>query len=51
MDVDQFSKEFQNIWHSKPAAIILLLLGVVLFVFLVVDAWKHKRRRKGPRMH
>ena len=34
---------------SKPGALVLLLLGFVVFIFLVVDAWRHKRRNKKPR--
>ena len=51
MDFDQISKDFHLLWHSQPIAIILLVLGFLIFVFLVVDAWRHKRRRKGPRLH
>jgi hypothetical protein len=51
MDFDQFSKEFHLVWESHPAGIVLLVLGFLVFVFLVVDAWRHKRRRKGPRLH
>jgi hypothetical protein len=51
MDFDQISKDFHLVWQSQPVAIILLVLGFLLFVFLVVDAWRHKRRRKKPRVH
>lgn len=51
MDFEQFSQDFQAVWRNQPAAIILLVLGFLIFVFLVVDAWRHKRRRKRPRLH
>ena len=51
MDFDQISKDFHLLWQSQPIAIILLFFGFLIFVFLVVDAWRHKRRRKGPRLH
>ena len=51
MDLDQFSKDFHSIWQTRPLAIILLVAGFLLFTFLVVDAWVHKRRRKRPRLH
>ncbi len=49
MDFEQISKDFQLLWQSQPAAIILLVLGFLIFVFLVVDTWRHKRRRRRPR--
>jgi hypothetical protein len=49
--MDQISKDFHSIWQTQPLAIILLVAGFLLFIFLVVDAWAHKRRRKGPRLH
>jgi hypothetical protein len=51
MDFHQISKEFHSLWDSQPVAIILLALGFLVFLFLVVDAWRHKRRRKKPRLH
>ncbi|HLH56157.1 MAG TPA: hypothetical protein VKY92_21325 [Verrucomicrobiae bacterium] len=51
MDLDQLSKDFHLIWQSQPVAIILFGLGVLLFIYLVVDAWRHKRRKKRPRLH
>jgi hypothetical protein len=46
MDLDQFTQGFHLLWEHKPGAIILLGLGFFVFVFVVVDAWRHKRRRK-----
>ena len=51
MDFDQLSKDFHTIWQSQPLAIILLGSGFLIFIFVVVDAWLHKRRRKRPRLH
>ena len=49
MDFAEVAKSFQQLWESKPGALVLLLLGFVVFIFLVVDAWRHKRRSKRPR--
>jgi hypothetical protein len=46
MDLHEASRNFQVLWESKPGAVLLLLLGFFVFVFLVVDAWRHKRRHK-----
>ena len=51
MDFEQISKDFHSIWQTQPLAIILLIAGFVIFLFVVVDAWAHKRRRKRPRLH
>ena len=47
--VAEVAKSFQQLWENKPGALVLLLLGFVVFLFLVVDAWRHKRRSKRPR--
>ena len=51
MDWAQIAKDFHSLWENQPLAIILLVLGFLVFIFLVADAWRHKRRRKGPRLH
>jgi len=51
MDFDQIAKDFHSIWQSQPLAIILLIAGFLIFVFVVIDAWFHKRRRKRTRLH
>ena len=49
MNFHEVFRSFQQIWEHRPALVLLFLLGFVVFVFLVVDAWHHKRRRKRPR--
>ncbi len=49
MGVIELSRTLQQLWENKPGAIALLFLGFLVFLFLVVDAWIHKRRRKRPR--
>ncbi len=39
----------EQLWQNRPGAMVLLALGFLVFVFLVVDAWRHKRRRRRPR--
>ena len=51
MDWDQIAKDFRSLWEGQPVAIILLILGFLVFIYVVIDAWRHKRRRKGPRLH
>jgi hypothetical protein len=46
MDLTEISSSFQQLGETKPGAVVLLFLGFVVFVFLVVDTWRHKRRRK-----
>jgi hypothetical protein len=47
--MDEFTRSLQSLWQNKPGVVILLAVGFVVFVYLVVDAWRHKRRRKRPR--
>ena len=39
----------KDIWDSKPMIIIMLVIGFAVFLFVVMDARRHKRKRKGPR--
>ena len=34
--------------EAQPGAVVLLVLGFIVFVFLVIDAWRHKRRNRKP---
>ena len=45
MDLHEIASNFQLLWENKPGAVILLALGFVVFLFLVVDTWRHKRHR------
>ncbi len=47
MQPSDLANSIQQLWERKPGAVVLLVLGFVVFVFLVVDAWRHKRHRKG----
>ncbi len=45
MDFYEIFKNLQLLWENKPGAVVLLVLGFVVFLFLVVDTWRHKRHR------
>jgi membrane protein DedA with SNARE-associated domain len=49
MNLSEIAHSFEQLWENKPGAVVLFILGFVVFVFLVVDTWIHKRRRKKPR--
>jgi hypothetical protein len=49
MDFAELTRAFRDLLESKPGMIILLGVGFILFLFLVVDTWRHRRRRKRPR--
>ena len=36
----------ETLWEHNPGAIALLAVGFLIFLFLVVDAWRHKRHHK-----
>ena len=48
MDFHEISRGFEQMWENRPGAVVLLALGFMVFVFIVVDAWRQKRRRKRP---
>jgi hypothetical protein len=49
MDFSDLFKSLQQIWETKPGIAVLLVLGFFIFLFLVVDTWRHKRRSRRPR--
>ena len=42
-DVSSF---LENIWRYKPVMIVLLVAGFIIFTFLVVDAYRYKKKQK-----
>ena len=48
MDFYELFRGFKQLWENKPGAVVLLFLGIVVFVFLVIDTWRHKHRGKKP---
>ena len=49
MDLSEVSRSLQQLWEAKPTTIVLLVVGFIVFLFLVIDTWFHRRRRKRPR--
>jgi hypothetical protein len=49
MEISEVSRSLRQLWENKPGILILLCIGFVGFVVLVVDTWRHRRRRKRPR--
>ena len=49
MQLSEVANSIKQIWEAKPGMILLLLLVFAVFVFLVIDAWLHKRRRRPSR--
>jgi hypothetical protein len=47
MFFNEVFRNLQQLWDNKPGAVVLLVVGFVVFVFLVVDTWRHKNRHKG----
>ena len=46
MDWTEIARNLQQLWENKPRAVVLLIVGFGIFIYLVIDAWRHKRRRK-----
>jgi hypothetical protein len=49
MHFDEILKTLRMLWGEKPLVVVLLGLGFTVFIFLVIDAWRHKRRSRRPR--
>lgn len=47
MNWSQLTSGVKQIWENKPGVIILLVLGFVVFVFIVIDTHKHRQRKKN----
>jgi hypothetical protein len=45
------ASDLTEIWREKPMIIVMLAVGFAVFLFVVIDAHRHKKRRngKGPR--
>jgi hypothetical protein len=39
-------ESIEQIWEQKPKLILLLIFGFLVFLFIVGDAWWHKRKGK-----
>ncbi len=49
MDLQEVAKDLKLFWEAQPGAVVLAILGFLIFVFLVVDTWRHRRWRKRQR--
>jgi hypothetical protein len=36
----------RQLWEARPGVILLLAIGFIVFVFLVVDTWRHRKRHR-----
>jgi len=36
-----------DVWRYKPIVMILAVAGFVIFVLLVIDTYRHRRKQKG----
>ena len=42
-----------DVWHNRPIVIILAVAGFIIFVLLVIDTYRHRKKEKGrqPKKH
>ena len=42
-----------DVWRYKPIIIILIVAGFIVFVLLVIDTYRHRKKQKGrhPKKH
>ena len=36
-----------NVWRYKPMVIIVGIIGFIIFILLVIDAHRHRKKQKG----
>jgi hypothetical protein len=46
MNWSQLTSGVRQIWENKPGVVVLLAIGFLVFVFIVIDAWRHRKRHK-----
>lgn len=46
---DSFSSFVTYIWQHQPIMIVLLVTGIILFILLVVDTHRHRKKIKKTR--
>ncbi len=51
MSFFELSAGFRTVWENQPTMVVLSLVGFLVFVFLVVDVWVLKRRRRRRPKH
>ncbi len=45
MDLD-FTNFVTSMWHDKPSMIILFIGGVIVFLLVVIDTHRHRKKLK-----
>lgn len=53
MNWSQLTNGVKQIWENRPGVIVLLALGFVVFIVIVLDVRRHKKRvkEKHPRKY
>lgn len=46
MNWSQLTNGIKQIWENKPGVVVLLVLGFLVFVFIVFDARRHRQRNR-----
>ena len=49
MSENDITRGLRILWETRPTVVVLLVLGFLIFLFVVVDTWRHKRKRKHRR--
>ena len=49
MDFAELVRSLAQAWENRPWMVVLGVVAIAGVVFLVIDAWRHKRHRKPPR--
>ncbi|EEF58534.1 hypothetical protein Cflav_PD1724 [Pedosphaera parvula Ellin514] len=47
MDFKLLYKSLQEAWHNSPVVMVLVILGILVFLFLIIDAHKRRKSRRS----
>ena len=47
MNWSQLTNGVKQIWENRPGVIVLFGVGFLVFLFIVVDTWRHRQKHKN----
>jgi hypothetical protein len=47
MNWSQLTAGVKQIWENRPGVVVLLGIGFLVFIFIVIDARRHRQKNKG----
>jgi hypothetical protein len=53
MNWSQLTNGVKLIWENRPGVVVLFGIGFLVFLFIVIDTWRHRQKHKNkhPKKH